>query len=170
MQRQYPRPGMLEERSRGSLPQDHRPKITFEKNTLGCKHRRVSLKSPGLPRSWSSEAGCEWALGSPGPTALPPPLPSCSSLLMWLRGQSLTHQLSGFLSKVKAEIQGTAGWKACLVSWGELGRLTGSCRQITLQPDKWVTFVLGPRADLNLTLLGKDVPQAWQGVWLGACM
>lgn len=135
MQRQYPRPGTLEERSRGSLPQDHRPKITFEKNTLGRKHRRVSLKSPGLPRSWSSEAGCGWALGSPGPTALPPPLLSCSSLLMWLRGQSLTHQLSGFLSKVKAEIQGTAGWKACLVSWGELGRLTGSCRQITLQLD-----------------------------------
>lgn len=39
-----------------SLPQNHRPKITLEKNTLGCKHRRVALKALELARSGSSEA------------------------------------------------------------------------------------------------------------------
>ena len=64
-----------------SLPQNHRPKITFEKNTMGCKHRRVALKSPGLPRSGSSEAvvGPSAALGPQLslPRARPAQLCSC---------------------------------------------------------------------------------------------
>lgn len=106
MQRRYPRPGILQERSRvrgrqwslssnpayfcwfhltllqvTSLPQNHRPKITLEKNTLGCKHRRVALKSPGLARSGSSEAvvGPSAALGPQLslPRARPAQLCSC---------------------------------------------------------------------------------------------
>lgn len=72
-----------------SLPQDHRPKVTFEKNTLGRKHRRVALKSPGLPRSGSSEPTAVGPSAALDPRLSLPRHPSCSSLLIWLPGRIL---------------------------------------------------------------------------------
>ena len=96
-----------------SLPQNHRPKITLEKNTLGCKHRRVALKSPGLPRSGSSEPTAVGPLSGPGPTALPPPPPVLLiSAHMASRPNLTSYQVSFQRSrqKFKAQLGGRHAW------------------------------------------------------------
>lgn len=140
MQHRYPCPGMLEERSRGvgggqwspnsnpayfcrfhlTLLQVTLPflRTTGQKSSLRKTPwaQKSCSKKPWAPQVWELRANCSWALGGPEPTALPPPPPVLLISAHMASRPSLTHQLSGFLSKVKAEIQGTTGWKACLVS------------------------------------------------------